>query len=282
MIETRRNFIYPDIKPQDFRFGSNQFIDVALREDGDWRNYLTPTELQRRNGIESSACYIEASQHAIAVIQEEQYTVLDQNYSARFNTQLSGATPYGGDPLKGAESMRNDGLIDDSMLPFNDHINSFAEFNSFKNSNEYECRLLGKDFLKNWKLNYDIVFERSDTLNAKYYKLKQALKYSPCPISVYGQTDFVGDYVQKIEGMQDTHLTLATYVDEQNRIHIRDTYEPFDKILPVNYNPDFCMRWSVSKIESLKKKYSLKSLWAWFLKEKLIYRAFKLFWINKK
>jgi len=65
----KTNFIYPEILPEHYRFGSGQILGTPLREDGDWRDYLPPEEAQNIRGIESSACYIEAQQHAIATIE---------------------------------------------------------------------------------------------------------------------------------------------------------------------------------------------------------------------
>lgn len=282
MNDLRQNFIYPAIPPSAFRFGSNQFIDVPLRDDGDWRPYLPPEEHQKKNGVESSACYIEAQQHAIAIIQEAQFNLPDQNYSARFNALLSDGGIYGGDPLFGADSMRKiDGLIPEYMLPFADYIKSWQEFHSFNGGDEIACRDEGKKFLENWKLNYDIVFSRDESLDTKFAKLKQALNFSPCPISLYGKIDEQGNYEEKPDGVQDTHLALAVHVDENNCIWIFDTYSPFLKKLPANYNSDFCMRWGVSKLEVVKKKTSIwQALLNIFFREKLIYREFKKHLIN--
>ena len=285
-IIIKPSFIYPNIPKTAYKFGSNKFPATILNETGDWRNFLVPEELQTRNGIESSACYVEAQQHSIASLQEKLYTELDKNYSARFNALLSDGSPFGGDPLLAAESIRkNDGLIPDIMMPFSDDISSWDEYHSWKGVNKDICIATGKDFLEKWKLNYDIVFERRDTLEYKYNSLREALKYSPCPLSVYGKVDSTGNYEEKPLGANDTHLLLAVYVDSDNCIWVFDTYAPFLKKLPANYDSDFCMRWSIAKIT--KEEVKKKSLWhrfvQWFLKEKLIYREFKIFNIlNKK
>src|SRR3990167_8104091 len=117
----KTNFIYPEIKPEHYKFGSGQIIGTPLREDGDWRDYLPPEELQNVRGIESSACYIEAQQHTIATIEEETFNELDNNYASRFNALLSGGTEQGGNPIMGADSIRHDGLVKDSLMPFGDN-----------------------------------------------------------------------------------------------------------------------------------------------------------------
>lgn len=245
----KTNFIYPNVKPEHYKFGSNKISGNVLREDGDWRNYLPPEEEQNKRGIESSACYIEAQQHAIATILEEQYNLFDRNFSARFNAYLSGGTEQGGDPLVGAESMRNDGLIPDELMPFGDDIQSWNDFHSWKGTDEGLCRQEGDTFLKEWKLNYDIVFTRDEPIEIKMSKLREALKYSPVPMSVYAwYQDSQENYI-KPEGVNDNHLVECVYLDENNCPYVRDTYSPFLKKLEANYNSDFSLRWTVNRKE---------------------------------
>ena len=251
----KTNFIYPEILPEHYRFGSGQIIGTPLREDGDWRAYLPPEEAQNIRGIESSACYIEAQQHAIATIEEETYDEIDNNYSARFNALLSDGTEQGGDPIKGADSIRHDGLVKDSSMPFANEIQSWDDFHSWKGVNEKAVRAEGKKYNKS--LAHDIVFEREDFVDTKYKKLRQALKFCPPPVSVTAwYQDDDGVYI-KPEGSRDNHLVELVYIDEDNHPYIRDTYPPYLKKLDSFYDFDFGMRWTISK----KKEQSEKS---WF------------------
>jgi hypothetical protein len=246
--QIRDDFIYPQrevIEPA-FKFGSNKIKGTVLREDGDWRDYLPPFEPQERNGIESSACFIEAQQHAIATIQEEQYDLPDQNYSSRFNAQFSNASPDGGDPLLAADSFRHDGLIPEDMLPFSEIIQSWQEFNSFKGGNEKTCIEIGKEFTRKWNLKYDVVFERGDSVEEKYYMLRDALKFSPVPMSVSAWY-LKGDQYVKPQGARDNHLVLCVYVDDSSRPYWLDTYEPYLKMGEPFYASEFAMRWTVDK-----------------------------------
>jgi len=240
------NFVYPEVKPEDYKFGSGQLEGTPLRADGDWRDYLPPEEDQNIRGIESSACYVEASQHAIATIEEEGLEEPDNNYSARFNALLSGGTQQGGNPLKGGESMREHGLVPDSLMPFGDAIQSWADFHSFKGVAEEVVRAKGKEYLGKKILGYDIVCERWESVEAKYKKLKQSLQFSPCPVSVTAWYEKDGIYY-KPEGMNDNHLVELVYIDIENHPYIRDTYAPYLKKLEANFNFDFAMRWSVDK-----------------------------------
>lgn len=239
------NFKYPNIKPEHWRVGAvtNKTI---LRPDGDWRNYLPPQEDQNKRGIESSACFIEGQQHTIATLEEEKFGEKDDNYSARFNALLSNGTETGGDPLAGADSIRNDGLISESLMPFGDDIQSWDDFHSWKDVSEQAMRLKGQEYRGKKKLSNEIVFERDESVKTKYAKLKKALTYSPCPISVCGWYEENGQYV-KPDGARDNHLVEAVYLDDQNRITIRDTYAPYTKVLAPNYNCEFAMSWTVEK-----------------------------------
>lgn len=264
-----QNFKYPDIKPEDHRLGSVSVGEI-LRPDRDWRAFLPPQEEQRRNGIESSACYIHGLQHAIATILEEKYEVIDQDFSERFNTQLSGATEDGGDPLKGAQSIRHDGLIPGGMLPFSDEIKSFEEFNSFKGSDEKQCRAEGKKWLSKWSPRWKIVFEKNDSIAAKYAKLKDALKKSPVPVSVYAWVEDDNGLYIKPEGETDNHLVECVFVDADNYPWIWDTYPPFLKKLEKNFDFDFGMSWTVDKLtDNQNKSVTIEPSWLKSLLKKL-------------
>ena len=247
-IPIKTNFKYPDLKPENYRFGSNQFIGTPLRENGDWRDYLPPEESQNVRGIESSACYVEAQQHTIATIEEEELGEPDNNYASRFNAKLSNGTPQGGDPIAGADSIRHDGLVKDRSMPFSEDIQSWEDFNSWKGVAEKTLREEGQNYLAKKGLNFDVVVERHEPVETKYIKLKQALKYCPPPVSVVGWYEENGIYI-KPKGAIDNHLVELVYIDENNRPYIRDTYPPYLKILEPYYNFDFAMRWGIKKKE---------------------------------
>ena len=238
-----QNFVYPEINETDRTYAG--VTGPVLREDGDWRDYLPFDEDQRVNGVESSACYIESQQAGIAVLQEERYGLLDRNYSARFNALLSDGGENGGDPIKGAKSIKYDGLIPELIMPFA-NINSWNEYHSWKGANEADCRRIGKDWLTRWEPKYKIVAEREEPLDTKYLSLREALKRGPVMVSVHAWYERNGLYY-KPQGKRDTHLTLAVYLDEQNRIYARDTYAPYLKILEPNTNFEFAMTWTVEK-----------------------------------
>lgn len=248
-IPTPSNFVYPEIKETDYCFGSGQLRGTVLREDGDWRDYTPPSEEQRRHGVESSSCFIQAQQHVIATILKEQYGIADSNFSERYNLIYSYATENGGSPLVGAASIRHDGLIPDIMLPFSDDIASWKEFNSFKGADEIACVKTGQEWLDIWAPLQDIVFTKKEQIEIKYAKIREALKYGPLPVSVTAwYVDNKTGLYMKPEGEIDAHLVELVYLDENNSAYIFDTYPPFIKKLDPFFNFDFCMRWTVEKV----------------------------------
>lgn len=239
------NFIYPEIKESDRSFGAT--VDgPILRADGDWRSFLPPEEDQNVRGIESSACYTEATQHSIATLQEEAFNLPDQNYSARFNALLSNGTPTGGDPVAAAKSIKFDGMILESMMTFASDIQSWQDFHSWKGVNMRECIDNGKEWVDQWDFNFKILVEKDYPLEIKYLQLQEGLKRAPCPISVVGWFKRDGEYY-KPQGMRDNHLVEALHVDGQNRITIRDTYFPYTKVLAPNFDFEFSLMPTLAK-----------------------------------
>lgn len=240
-----QSFKYPEIKEEDRTYGAAISGEV-LRGGGDWRPFTPPDENQNIRGIESSACYVEAQQASIASIQEEQFDILDQNYSARFNALLSGGDESGGDPLKGALSIKKDGLIPQKMMDFGDDIQSWLDFHSWKGVDKDKCIQEGKNEASQWEKKYKIVAEKEDSLESKYANLREDLKRAPVPMSVSAWFERDGKYY-KPKGMRDNHLVEALYVDEKNQITIRDTYSPYIKVLEANTDFDFAMYWILRK-----------------------------------
>lgn len=241
--KVKRNFKYPKIKASDRTYGVS--LGNIIRENGDWRDFLPPLEIQNINGVESSACYVWGSQNAISVIQEEQFNLPDQNYSARFNALLSNGTEQGGDPVAAGKSMKYDGLVFEEDMPFKD-ISNWDEYHSWKGVDMEKVRAKAKEFLEKWSLNFKILSERDTPLKTKYLDLREALKRSPVPLSVCAWYEANGEYY-KPSGKRDNHFVLALYVDDKDRIHILDTYAPNLKILAPKTNFEFALTWVVEK-----------------------------------
>ena len=239
-----KSFIYPDIKETDRTYSG--FSSPIILLDGDWRQFLPLNEDQRVAGVESSACFIEAQQAIIATLMEVIYGIKDSNFSARFNALLSGGTEVGGDPIKGALSIKKDGLVSQSSMDWND-VSSWDYFHSWNGVDKEKCLLEGKNFVNQWDMSYRIVFEKDCPIETKYVLLKEALKRSPVAVSVYAWVEKDGVYY-KPEGVRDTHLTMvAVSVNDKGQVIVRDTYFPYLKTLEKDTDFEFAMSWAIRK-----------------------------------
>lgn len=246
------NFVYPEIKHTDRTYGST-ILGAVVKEDGDWRDFLPPEEDQNVRGIESSACFAEGQQHTIATLQEFLYDLPDQNYSARFTALLANGTENGGDPIRAAKSIKYDGLVPEEDMTWK-FIESWDEFHSWKGVDKLTLIAKGKQWANQWKPNFKIIVEREDSIESKYLKMREALKRSPLPISVCAWYEKNGVYV-KPNKMRDNHMVEAVFLDNQNRLHVRDTYTPYYKILEPNYNVDFAMSYVLYKSQKANENW---------------------------
>jgi len=253
------SFIYPEIKVEDRLFGGGLFTEPSINYNADWRKITNPDEDQRVGGVESSACYIEAQQATDSSLKEMLYNIMDENYSARFNALLSGGTEVGGDPIRGALSLKNDGVVPQWMMDFGTYIKSWDDFHSWKGVDKGQCLLEGKKDANTWVKTFKIIAEKDTPLKVKYDNLREGLKRSPCPLSVYAWAERNGRYY-KPKGVRDTHLVKAEYVDKDNSIWIKDTYPPYVKVLEPNFDFEFAMYRTLSKRQDVINRSFLEIL----------------------
>jgi hypothetical protein len=246
-----QSFQYPDIPEiKDVVLGG---VEETLREDGDWRDYVPNPEYQRRNGIESSSCYVHGMQKGFATLLEEKYGMKDLDYSERYNFIFSHGTKNGGDPLESLASIKDHGMIPDSMLPFSKDIDSWEEFNSFSGGDERLCRLAGKVWRQRWSPDGKVIVTRNMPLSKKKEILRHELKKSPIPVSVFAWYK-KGDVYIKPEGERDNHLALLVYIDKEGYPYVFDTYDPFIKKLDKDFNFEFAFSLSILQLPVERNK----------------------------
>lgn len=239
-------FKYPQITQDHTIYGATQMPQDDVLPSGDWSPFDIPDEEQKRFGTESSACFIEAQQHADAMYQEAIYGQHDRNSAARFNALLANGTKDGGDPLQGADSIRHDGLVPEDMMPFDEKITSWEDYHSFKGVNEAAVRAVGKKDTEQNDRRYTPIFGLNETYENKIDILRREMRKGTCAVSVTAWFEKDGLYY-KPAGLRDWHFVAVRKVNPDNSIEIKDTYEPFIKTLAPGFNPDFAMRRVVLK-----------------------------------
>lgn len=239
--EINNGFIKDEIKISDYVFGAGNIDGNILRPDGDWRDYCPKYELQRQNGLETMNCATFHTLNPIEIIFEEQYGILDSDFSERYTGTLAETSRAGNSPHKVAEAIRKRGLVPEEMLPFSSEINTWEEYYA-----PIDSRLLkeGKQWLTEWDFGHDWVFLDHMTLGEKHERLKNALKYSPLGVSVHAWVS--EDDVYFKQGEADNHWCTLVYADDEYW-YVFDTYEPFLKKLRKDYDFGIAKRYTINR-----------------------------------
>jgi hypothetical protein len=126
---------------------------------GDWTPYLPPGEFQATNAVDTMACVTFSALNSI----ETQYRFLTgetRNFSDRFTAQMSGTTAYGNWLWKVGDSIRRDGLVDESIWPTPSSF-TFAEYYAIPPIAVVD---IGRLFLAQWTIQYEWIDVTRDSL----------------------------------------------------------------------------------------------------------------------
>lgn len=191
----------------------------------DWRSYATYFENQiRKGGFDPQTCITSTVQSAASFILEDQYGILDTDYSIKFTAQKS-RTGNNGNTIGGViESVKNDGLVLEGICPSDDWQAPIPDF----------AERRGKEWKSEWLFNAK---PAADPV--------QALDLSPVLITVFAWA-FDGDAYIKPEGIKDNHVCLLLYADDEY-FYVLDSYDPFIKRLRRDYKFDEAFSFSIKK-----------------------------------
>tara|TARA_R110000868_G_scaffold75379_4_gene217565 strand:+ start:157 stop:987 length:831 start_codon:yes stop_codon:yes gene_type:complete len=272
-------FIKPTIEAKQYVLGNVNVPFKVLKEDGDWRDNMRPVkEIQFNDKFDTYNC---TSYNTLNQIEQYMYVAFKEtvNYSDRWLGIIAGTKPPGNDPHIVYEAIRKYGLIPEDMLPYSDDLTSVDEYYSFKGADMEACYAEGRKWLEKYDFMHEWCFDPQGNIpnDEKVNNIKASLKASPVSFAVFAWVeDSRGVYI-RLGG--DVHWTSCMCYDDLQRVF--DSYDPVEK--PVDQEIFYAKRIHIEKktMES-KKETLLTKLWQWFLKEKLIYRAFKIFWIKNK
>ncbi len=249
-----------------------------LQSNGQWLELLPVNEKQARDNFETYGCTTFGSLNALEIL-KKRVTNIEDNYSDRFTYITSQTQPPGNDPHIVAETIRKTGVISEQSLPFSDEINTFEKFDNIGTSPENFARE-ADEWLGKYHYLHEWVFD-GDVPN-KQELLKEYLQYSPLGVSVYA-------WVQDSDGLykkygEDNHWTcLVGYVENEYWI-VFDSYPTTDgseiKHLAWNFDFGYAKRYLISPTPNKAKMSTWEIIKGWFRENHLIYRAFKIFWIE--
>mgnify|MGYP001579567317 CR=1 FL=1 len=236
MKDTRHGFIACEITEDQHIFGIQQ-TPLIIQDNGNWRDSFPPFERQARAFFDTSGCSIYNTLTPIEILDRKLFKE-DSEYAERFVYIGTNTRPPGNNPHVIGEWIRKNGLIPESLLPFNDLIQGL---NDYASPNPLIADLIeeGKRWLQRKTFNHDWIIGKDKT-----DALKEALRSSPLGVSVSPLEERGGIYYRTQE--QDVHWTcLVAY--EGNAPVIFDSYAPFIKRLEPNFNFGFAKRYSLKR-----------------------------------
>jgi hypothetical protein len=233
-------FLVPEVKPEDYRFGSGQTpLGEPIEPDSNWEPSLPQDEDQNIRGIETYNCTAFAISNQVEAYMKKKFG-LTVNYSDRFLGLMAGTKPPGNDPNKVYEAARHYGFVPEEMCPFSDDITSVEEYFSWKGVDKDACIAEGKKWLSQYKLFHDWVADGKDTTTDI---MRSVLQFSPLCGAVYAwATDGNGIYIRIGE---DTHWTTFYRIDDF--VENFDSYDPTRKKLALNFGFKYVKRIHIEK-----------------------------------
>lgn len=256
-------------------FGSSSIPYEILQPDGDWSNSLVVKERQDLNNVEPYACVVFTTLNCIEILIKRKYGI-ERNYSDRFLATVVNTRGKGCTPQECCEFLRKIGVVLQDVYPFDETVNTEDKFFSPIPTALFE---LAKEFNEEWDFKHEFV-------NPNEQDITTALKSSPLLISVYAWVEnFKGLYYRPIKAV-DNHATTLIYQREGEFRRVFDSYDsPHIKDIEWKDIPMVIKKFHIEKKVKVgvveKKDNIIIKLWNWFLKEKLIFRDFKIFWIQK-
>lgn len=230
IIPTVQGYKPDEIDERDKVYGKTE--DPIILLSGNWQTLPIKDEFQAERGFENYGCVIFTTLNAtekLALLKFQE----KWNKSERFTYIASETNPIdrGNSPRKVADSVRNQGIIDEIDLPFDDTITDIDKFNS-----PIPLPQFLKEKAKLWASKYDFSYDRLPITNGIVSRktMRHALQRGCVGIAVYAWAIEDGLYIRP-QGAQDTHLTFLENVRETGELEVFDSYPPALKVLHRNY-----------------------------------------------
>ena len=208
------------IEIQDYKLGGlSKASREVLQFNGQWTALLPQDEIQKKRNVETMSCVSFGLCNQVEIMEKRIYGVVS-NYADRALAIASETDENGNEPTKVYETARKIlGFIPEAFLPFDESIQSFADYHSPKplNKSYYDE---GRKWLNKYELKHEWV-----STDAK--SLMQALQYSPLGVSVNAWLAD-GELYYKPKNSADNHWTLLVGYKEGEYWLVYDSYPDTD------------------------------------------------------
>lgn len=209
---------------------------VVLQTNRDWTPYLPKYEAQYNANYDTFGCTVWGSQNMIETMMARIVSPdIEWNYSERFNYIIAGVTPPGADPHHVLESIRQNGLIVNGLLPM---TQTYEEFVTPKPMSDI---LLEEGLKFKFDVKHEYVWKWGDnpTKEQRTAKIREALHYSPLGVTVTAWIEENGVYVDN--GQPNSHWCML-FAESPRGWLIFDSYDNSIKTLSFDHNIRMCKR----------------------------------------
>lgn len=149
-------------RESDWIAGSNSQIEYKIENpSGNWTDYLPQEEWQYDPiGFDTMACVTFSALSILETLYSFK-TGTKRNFSDRFTATLSGTLPTGNYLWRVGDSIRKDGLVDESDWPMIDN----PKWDTYYTMPPIGIINKAKEFLKEWQVQYEVIdFSRESLL----------------------------------------------------------------------------------------------------------------------
>ncbi len=239
-----KGFLAPIIAPEDYIFGGYTKIQGNIvAPDRDWSVWLPPEEAQSRPGLETMNCTGYNTNSALEALMRRMFNI-DVDFSDRFTAVMAGTTPNGNSPQAVIESIRHNGLIPESMMPFDDSIQTVEQYYAAVTTAQEAA---GRAWLDKRMVGHEWVFT-DGLLKDKQERMQDALLYSPLGVSVLAwERDDKTLLYTKQPGEADNHWTVVYGCEPGSHWKVFDSYDSYRKELAWDYNFGFAKRYHIEE-----------------------------------
>lgn len=240
-----------EVQPTDYLAGSRSAITYEERLiDGQWGSLLPKAENQRAV-FDTMACVSFSALNCVET-QVRYLSGRELNYSDRFTAKMSGTTTYGNYAYKVGDSIRHDGLVDESEWPWlSTQVFDWETY--YKEIDEQTIRD-AKYFLQEYDVQYEWVTNHKD--------IKKHLKHTPLQIGVPICSPWNTQSLIKPCGRTKSDHAVMLYGYDEKGWLIYDHYAPYKKRLSYDYPIAWIFKYVITKnsnkymelLENLDKK----------------------------
>lgn len=270
-------FIPERKSPKAWVFGASGKI---LNESKMYLDYLPTDEYQKRFNVESMSCvsFSSVNVNEITILFKKKLNnneispdnlqwledngYFDENgninFSDRYIALMSFTSRNGNTGARVFGTIKNFGLIPESMFPWNPEDNTWDKYHD-RSKITQEMKNMGFEFKRRFPIEYYVVY-RND--------FDDALKESPLQVYVNGNYRIINGVLQYNNSMSNHAVCLVG--SDENYWYIYDSYEPFLKKVVKNYpfwtgqnmytGQKFSYGYKVNILENIIKKKMIKTI----------------------